>query len=69
MGRRVFPGTHAEAAGLQEGDLIVAVDGRPVYESRCQRAADDPGRHGLVYSVLRDGARRDFEIAFSTLIP
>lgn len=34
---RVLPGTPAEAAGLRAGDLVVAVDGRPVYEQGCDR--------------------------------
>ncbi|MCW8856277.1 MAG: Do family serine endopeptidase [Kangiella sp.] len=32
--RRILPGSAAEAAGLQEGDVVIAVDGKPVRKAQ-----------------------------------
>ncbi len=53
----------ARAAGLQQGDVVLAVDGRPVEDSlqflRAVRGA--PGRP-VQLTVERDGARRDLTV-------
>lgn len=66
---RVFPGTPAAASGLREGDLVLAIDGTPVYERGCADpegvAAGDQSR----YSFLSAGATGETTITFDTLIP
>jgi S1-C subfamily serine protease len=49
--RRVEPGSPAEQGGLQEGDLVLAIDGKPV------AGVDDVIR-------LMDGDRIGFDTAF-----
>jgi serine protease Do len=54
----------AEGSGLRAGDLIVAIDGRPVVETRTlQRivGGTPPGRE-LKVVVLRDGRRRELRV-------
>ena len=65
----VMAGTSAERAGLEEEDVIVAVDGTPVYELGCDPpwADDDTGRLSL--SVLRNGVRTEIDIEVETLVP
>jgi len=65
----VFPGTGADEAGLREGDLIVAGDGKPV-----KTPADLTGEEGTKVKVTieRDGKPKDFVVTrrkFSTDIP
>jgi Do/DeqQ family serine protease len=58
----VGPGTPAAQAGLREGDIITAVDGRPVSDANTLRnriAASSPGSE-VTLSVRRDG--RDQQI-------
>jgi Do/DeqQ family serine protease len=58
----VGPGTPAAEAGLREGDIITAVDGRPVSDANTLRnriAASAPGSE-VTLSVRRDG--RDQQI-------
>jgi serine protease Do len=61
---QVMKETPAEASGLREGDLVVAIDGRPVIETRAlQRlvGATPAGREiGLV--VLREQERRTIKV-------
>jgi serine protease Do len=61
---QVMKETPAEASGLREGDLVVAVDGRPVIETRAlQRlvGATPAGREiGLV--VLREQERQTIKV-------
>jgi regulator of sigma E protease len=58
---QVLPGSRAEAAGLRAGDVILAVDGRPVadWEAVVRTVRGSPERP-LRLSVQRDG--RDLEI-------
>lgn len=60
----VTPGDAADTVGMQAGDVIVAVDGTPVYafEQLPDLVADADGRP-LVFTVWRDGAEFDLAIA------
>ncbi|MGH2844671.1 MAG: S1C family serine protease, partial [Thermoleophilaceae bacterium] len=64
----VTPGSPAERAGLQAGDVIVGVDGSPVQDpddvSRLVGALE-PGDEVRV-EVRRDGVRRAFEVELGT---
>jgi hypothetical protein len=66
---RVFPGTSAEAAGLREGDLVIAVNGTPVHERGCGDPRGVPAGQRQVWSFLRDGIRAEVEIETETLVP
>lgn len=66
---KVFAGTPAAAAGFRQGDLIIAIDGTPVYERPCQEPNGDPEGTGLRISYLRDGAAAEVEIQTVALIP
>ena len=58
--QQVMPGSAAEAAGIQAGDVVVAFDGEPVTDLRGYSAllkARAPGDRVTV-TVLRDGAER-----------
>jgi len=66
---KVFPGTSAEAAGLREGDLIVAIDGIPVHERGCGDPQGDPAGQRQVLSYLRDGVRAEAEVETEALVP
>jgi serine protease Do len=61
---QVIKETPAEASGLREGDLVVAIDGRPIVETRAlQRLVGAPpaGRElGLV--VLREHDRQELKV-------
>lgn len=61
---QVIKETPAEASGLREGDLVVAIDGRPIVETRAlQRlvGATPAGRElGLV--VLREHDRQELKV-------
>src|SRR5262249_61922294 len=58
---QVMKDTPAEASGLREGDLVVAIDGRPIVETRAlQRfVGATPAGRELVVVVLRDRARQE----------
>lgn len=62
---RIQPGSAAEAAGLQPGDRVLAVDGRPVRAwVELQRAIAGSPRRPLVLRVERSGAEEEL-----TLVP
>ncbi|SDG47323.1 Do family serine endopeptidase [Thalassobaculum litoreum] len=61
----LYPGGPAEQAGLQAGDVIVAVDGREVIDSGALRyrvATRAPGED-VAIRVIRGGAERDLSLA------
>ena len=66
---KIFPGSSAEAAGLREGDLVVAIDGTPVHERGCGDPMGNPPGQRQVWSYLRDGIRAEVEIEIEVLIP
>jgi serine protease Do len=60
----VMPGSAAEKAGLQQGDVIVALDGKPVSDSRNLKLAIGrlgPGKK-VNLKVLRDGKEKNFAV-------
>jgi len=66
----VFPGTSAHAAGMLEGDEIVAVDGVPVAERGCRdssRSVTDPAR-ATVLTVEREDRRFQVEVRSELLV-
>ncbi|MBN2565078.1 MAG: trypsin-like peptidase domain-containing protein [Candidatus Eisenbacteria bacterium] len=58
------PGSPAERAGVRAGDIVVAVNGRPIDSVRQARRAIFGSRVGdtISVTVLRAGERRDFNI-------
>jgi serine protease Do len=60
----ILKDTPAETSGLRAGDLIVAIDGRPVVETRVlQRLVGaTPAGQELRLVVLREGRRRELRI-------
>jgi serine protease Do len=60
----ILKDTPAETSGLRAGDLIVAIDGRPVVETRVlQRLVGaTPDGQELRLVVLREGRRRELRI-------
>jgi putative serine protease PepD len=64
----VQPGSPAEEAGLREGDVVVAVDGRRIRSSGELVAAVgalDPG-DAVTLRVTRDGEDRDIDVTLGT---
>ncbi|HEY6258308.1 MAG TPA: M50 family metallopeptidase [Xanthobacteraceae bacterium] len=63
----VVPESAAAAAGLQAGDLIVAIDGRPVSGfAEMQRIVAGSSGHTLTLTVDRSGARTDIKATPAT---
>ena len=60
----VTPGAPAEQAGVQEGDLLVGVNGRPVANSTEATRAVGSARPGetIRLEVIRDGRRRTINV-------
>jgi serine protease Do len=66
---RIYPATKAEAAGLQIGDVILAIDGT-VVPARRQEDTDVLARQirqyragtNTVFSIWRDGAKKDVPV-------
>ncbi|MBA3741151.1 MAG: PDZ domain-containing protein, partial [Chloroflexi bacterium] len=65
----VFPGSPADVAGLQAGDVIVAVDGERITAETDLSMLVIPHQPGdtITLSVLRDNAERDVEVTLGEL--
>lgn len=67
--QNVEPDTAAESAGLQVGDLVVAIDGDPVRDSEDLRAeiiTREPGS-GVTLTVIREDSRITLEARLGTI--
>src|SRR5215470_5770156 len=66
---QVMKDTPAEASGLKEGDLVVAIDGRPIVETRAlQRLVGaTPAGRELSVVVLRERDRQEVRIRVGTM--
>jgi len=65
----VFPGSPAESAGLQEGDIIVAIDGEeigPGVDLSMLIVAFSPG-DTITLRVLRDSSTSEFDVTLGEL--
>lgn len=59
----VIAGSAAETAGLQPGDLVTAIDGKPVVTFDDLRAVVEPNAgNRLVFSIERNGQRLDVPV-------
>lgn len=65
---RVLPGTPAERANLQLGDIVVAVDGTRVLEQDCGRWNEEY-REKATLSLLRNGEVLDLQIEVIDIVP
>lgn len=65
----VLPDTEAAAAGLAPGDVIVAVEGRPVEVWPDIAAAWLRARGDVAMTVARDGVERQVELPAAALVP
>lgn len=65
---RVFDDTPAAAAGMEQDDLVVAVDGVPVAERGCREVIDPAGTRTTL-TVRRDGETREVELPIVDLVP
>ncbi len=68
----VTKGAPAEAAGLKKGDVITAVDGKPVgaiklYDLR-ERLRNDPAGTAVAFTINRDGASKEIKVTLEDLI-
>jgi serine protease Do len=68
---QVMKETPAEAAGLRDGDLVVAVDGRPIVETRAlQRLVGaTPAGRDIALVVLREQARQELRVRVGRMPP
>ncbi len=68
---QVMKETPAEAAGMRDGDLVVAVDGRPIVETRAlQRLVGaTPAGRDIALVVLREQTRRELRVRVGRMPP
>ena len=68
-GQAVFPGSPAEAAGLQAGDIIVAIDGEQLAADSDLSTMILPHAVGdtITLRVLRDNSTRDVDVTLGEL--
>ncbi len=67
--QEVAPGGPAEKAGLKEGDIIVAINGKPVKEGNelVNTMVATPIGNTLNVTVLRDKTRKNFNVVVGDL--
>ncbi len=64
-----MPNSPAELAGLQAGDEIVAINGKPVFHTvTLSRIIQDNPDAGLVLTVLRDGQRKTVPLSAEQVV-
>jgi serine protease Do len=68
---QVMKETPAEAAGLRDGDLVVAIDGRPIVETRAlQRlVGGTPAGREIALVVLRERNRQELRLRVGRMPP
>jgi serine protease Do len=68
---QVMKDTPAEAAGLRDGDLVVAIDGRPIVETRAlQRLVGaSPAGREVALVVLRERERHELRVRVGRMPP
>src|SRR6185369_5004488 len=66
---QVAPGGPSEKAGLREGDVIVAINGKPVHEGNqlVDTVTETPVGNSLNLGVQREGKRQDFKVVVGDL--
>ena len=69
VARQIAPGGPGQRAGVREGDILLAVDGRDVLDADGleQLLADRPGDQPVRYSLLRADERRALELTLKPL--
>jgi S1-C subfamily serine protease len=70
-GQRVVPGSPAEAAGIQAGDVLYALNGVPITddnEEALQKAKKDwkPGQK-VTYTIKRNGLDRQVDLTLAPM--
>ncbi len=65
---KVLEETPAQRAGLRAGDVVVAVDGTPVYEQGCDRWKEKH-RTETTLTVLREGKTFDVKLEVIDIVP
>ncbi len=65
----VAPGGPADKAGMKGGDIIVAVEGKPIHNGGelIDRVTSTPIGNPLTVTVWRDGKRQDFRVVVADL--
>ena len=66
---RILAETPAEAAGLQIGDLVVAMNGTRIYEPGCARWDDSKRAEVITLTVQRDHRSFDVTLPVVVLVP
>jgi len=66
---RVLDGMPGDKAGVQKGDVIVAIDDTPVYERGCNSVAEKIPGEIAIFSVQRDDDLLSIAIEMAVLVP
>jgi len=66
----LLPDGPAQRAGIEKGDVLVALDGTPISDLGCMRKAmRDPVADAWTLGVLRDGRPLEVRVEIGTLLP